>query len=134
MFNLHFLTFFLASQLLSALAQGTTVQGETITSDPTEDDILVSNSLPTQLPGTENETKLGYTPFTEEFVTTESEILTESSRVNSRDDGVKIENLEGSIGTGTIIGIIVGLITFVVLLASMIIIAVRKMSGRYAPY
>ncbi|XP_030077962.1 podoplanin isoform X2 [Microcaecilia unicolor] len=132
MFKLNFLTFLLTSQCYSALAEeGTTVQGET--SDPTKD-VSVSNKLPTQLPGIEKETELGYSPFTEELMTTESEILTKLSHVNSTDDGVKIQNFEGSLGTGAIIGIIAGVITLVGLLASIIMIAVRKMSGRYTPY
>ncbi|KAJ1144291.1 hypothetical protein NDU88_010591 [Pleurodeles waltl] len=75
-------------------------------------------------------------PLTDESdteITTESDNLTTTDVKNTTNTSVIIEHSDGSLSSAVIFGIIAGVLVGVGILSAIIIITVKKMSGRYSP-
>lgn len=127
MFKFHLLVLLVISGLLVAGSAVTEVLEDETPQTPTADPKLKRF---TEL--TEAVTPLSLTEDSDIEITTESENLTADAN-STTDTSVIIEHPNGSLSSAVIFGIIAGVLVGVGVLSAIIIIIVKKMSGRYSP-
>lgn len=127
MFKFQILVLLVISGLLVAGSAVTEVLEDETPQTPTADPKLKRF---TEL--TEAVTPLSLTEDSDIEITTESENLTADAN-STTDTSVIIEHPNGSLSSAVIFGIIAGVLVGVGVLSAIIIIIVKKMSGRYSP-
>lgn len=127
MFKFQILVLLVISGLLVAGSAVTEVLEDETPQTPTADPKLKRF---TEL--TEAVTPLSLTEDSDIEITTESDNLTADAN-NTTDTSVIIEHPNGSLSSAVIFGIIAGVLVGVGVLSAIIIIIVKKMSGRYSP-
>lgn len=127
MFKFQILVLLVISGLLVAGSAVTEVLEDETPQTPTADPKLKRF---TEL--TEAVTPLSLTEDSDIETTTESDNLTADAN-NTTDTSVIIEHPNGSLSSAVIFGIIAGVLVGVGVLSAIIIIIVKKMSGRYSP-
>lgn len=127
MFKFQLLVLLVISGLLVAGSAVTEVLEDETPQTPTADPKLKRF---TEL--TEAVTPLSLTEDSDIETTTESDNLTADAN-NTTDTSVIIEHPNGSLSSAVIFGIIAGVLVGVGVLSAIIIIIVKKMSGRYSP-
>ncbi|XP_069467002.1 podoplanin isoform X2 [Ambystoma mexicanum] len=106
----------------SAGAATVSLEDETPTADPKPKSFTELKEDISQLPLTEES-------VTEEL-TTKSDALTSPEAENTTNGSVVIEDPDGSLNSAVLFGIIVGILVAVGIISTIIIIVVKKMSGR----
>ncbi|XP_078498895.1 podoplanin [Lissotriton helveticus] len=128
MFKFHLLLLLVIGGLCVAESAVTDILEDETPQTPTSDPKLKSF---TEL--TEAETPLSLTEESDIEITTESDNLTTVDARNTTDTSVIIEDPNESLSSAAIFGIIAGVLLGVGILSAIIIIIVKKMSGRYSP-